>query len=72
LRPAFEGYGGIILALALAFGRVVVVPPIVATTPRWNLVIAIIFLRDGEEINTRTTAGKVCVVIGTVAIAIGR
>jgi uncharacterized membrane protein len=58
--------------VALSTGRVVVVSPIVATTPLWNLLIAIIFLRGREEINWRTIAGTVSVVVGSVAIAVAK
>jgi hypothetical protein len=34
--------------------------------------IAIVFLRSREEINRRTIAGAVCVVVGSVAIAVGK
>jgi drug/metabolite transporter (DMT)-like permease len=50
----------------------VVVSPIVATTPLWNLLIAIVFLRGREEINLRTIGGTVFVVAGCVAIALGK
>jgi drug/metabolite transporter (DMT)-like permease len=48
------------------------VSPIVATTPLWNLIIAAIFLRGREELNPRTVVGTACVILGTVAIALGR
>jgi uncharacterized membrane protein len=67
----FEALGALLSLIALSTGRVVVVSPIVATTPLWNLLIAIVFLRGREEINLRTIAGTVCVVAGCVAIALG-
>ncbi len=72
LSGVFEGLGALLSLMALSSGRVVIISPIVATTPLWNLIIAIIFLRGKEEINTRTVAGTLSVVIGTIAIAIGR
>jgi len=72
LSGFFEGLGALLSLMALSSGRVVVISPIVATTPLWNLLIAIIFLRGREEINARTIAGTLAVVIGTIAIAIGR
>lgn len=68
----FEGLGALLSLIALSSGRVVVVSPIVATTPLWNLLIASVFLRGREEINARTLGGTLCVVIGTVAIALGK
>ena len=72
LSGLFEGLGALLSLMALSSGRVVIISPIVATTPLWNLLIAIMFLRGREEINARTIAGTLSVVIGTVAIAIGR
>jgi uncharacterized membrane protein len=72
LAGFFEGLGALLSLMALSSGRVVIISPIVATTPLWNLIIAIIFLRGKEEINPRTIAGTLAVVIGTIAIALGR
>ena len=72
LSGFFEGLGALLSLMALSSGRVVIISPIVATTPLWNLLIAILFLRGREEINARTIAGTVSVVLGTVAIAIGK
>jgi uncharacterized membrane protein len=72
LSGFFEGLGALLSLMALSSGRVVIISPIVATTPLWNLLIAIIFLRGREEINARTIAGTVSVVLGTAAIALGR
>jgi len=72
LSGLFEGLGALLSLMALSSGRVVIISPIVATTPLWNLLIAIIFLRGREEINARTIAGTVSVVLGTAAIALGR
>jgi uncharacterized membrane protein len=68
----FEGLGALLSLVALGLGRVVVVSPIVATTPLWNLIITAVFLRGREELNPRTIAGTGCVILGTVAIALGR
>lgn len=68
----FEAIAALLSLIGLSRGRVVVVSPIVATTPLWNLLIAIVFLRGREEINLRTIVGTVCVVIGSVAIAAGK
>ena len=59
--------GALLLLIALGSGPVAVVSPIVATTPLWNLLIALVFLKGREEINARTIAGTVAVVIGTIA-----
>lgn len=68
----FEGLGALLSLMALAVGTVVVVSPIVATTPLWNLMIAYLFLRDKEKLNTRAALGTIAVVGGTIAITLGR
>jgi len=68
----FEAVGALLALVALSTGRVVVVSPIVATTPLWNLLIAVIFFKDREEVNARTVAGTIAVFSGTIAIALGR
>jgi uncharacterized membrane protein len=72
LSGCFEALGALLSLIALSSGPVVVISPIVATTPLWNLLIAAFFLRGREEINARTISGTVSVVIGTVAIALGQ
>ncbi|MDH3444346.1 MAG: EamA family transporter [Deltaproteobacteria bacterium] len=68
----FEGMGALLSLMALGSGRVVIVAPIVATTPLWNLLIAALFLRGKDELNFRAIGGTIAVVAGTVAIALGR
>ena len=58
--------------MALTTGRVVIVSPIVATTPLFSLVISMIFLRGKEKITVITILGTVAVVAGTIAIAMER
>ena len=67
-----EGMGALLTLIALAGARVVIVSPIVATTPLFSLVISLIFLRGKEQVTRLTITGTVAVVAGTVAIAIGR
>jgi drug/metabolite transporter, DME family len=68
----FEGMGALLTLVALTTARVVIVSPIVATTPLFSLVISLIFLRGKESITSRTILGTVAVVAGTIAIALGR
>lgn len=67
-----EGLGALLSLMALAVGTVVVVSPMVATTPLWNLLIAYLFLRETEKLNARTALGTIAVVGGTIAITLGR
>ncbi len=68
----FEGMGALLSLIALGSGRVVIVAPIVATTPLWNLLIAALFLRGKEELTIRAVGGTVAVVAGAIGIALGR
>jgi uncharacterized membrane protein len=68
----FEGLGALLSLMALAVGTEVVVSPMVATTPVWNLLIAYLFLRETEKLNARTALGTIAVVVGTIAITLGR
>ena len=58
--------------MAFANGRVVIVSPIVATTPLFSLLISLIFLRGKEQLTGRTILGTLSVIAGTVAIALGK
>ena len=55
-------------AIALANARVVIVSPVVATTPLFSLVISLIFLRGKKSVTSRTILGTVAVVAGTSAM----
>jgi DME family drug/metabolite transporter len=68
----FETLSILFIMTALSIGRVVVVAPLAATYPVWALLGAKLFLRDVEKIGWKTVIGILSVVIGTVAIHIGR
>lgn len=68
----FETLGILLVIVALSVGRVVIVSPIVATSPLWILLGTTVFLRGIESLTLRTVLGAVCVVSGTIAISIVR
>jgi len=72
LSGFFEALGALLTLIALTTGRVVIVSPIVATTPLFSLMISLIFLRVKERITTVTVLGTMAVVVGTIAITLGR
>jgi len=72
LSGFFEALGALLTLMALTSGRVVIVSPIVATTPLFSLMISLIFLRGKEKLTSLTIVGTVAVVTGSIAIAIGR
>jgi DME family drug/metabolite transporter len=68
----FEALGALLTLMALANGRVVIVSPIVATTPLFSLLISLIFLRGKEPVSGKAILGTISVVAGTIAIALGK
>jgi uncharacterized membrane protein len=68
----FEGLGALLTLVALTTGEVVIVSPIVATTPLFSLLISLIFLRGKEQVTGKTVVGTIAVVAGTIAIALGK
>ncbi len=68
----FETLSILFIMTSLSLGPVVLVAPIASTYPVWALIGAKIFLRDVEKITTRTIIGILSVVIGTIAIHLGK
>ena len=68
LSGGFETLAAFLSLFAVSIGRVVVVAPIVATSPFWNLLMVICFLRGLERVNARTVIGTFCVMAGTISI----
>jgi drug/metabolite transporter (DMT)-like permease len=72
IAGSFETLGILLGILALSIGQVVVVSPIIATSPLWIVLGSWLFLRDIERLTARTVLGAACVVAGTIAISIVR
>jgi drug/metabolite transporter, DME family len=72
IAGSFETLGILLGILALSIGQVVVVSPIIATSPLWIVLGSWLFLRDIERLTVRTVLGAACVVAGTIAISIVR
>jgi drug/metabolite transporter, DME family len=70
IAGSFETLGIFLVIVALSVGHVVIVSPIVATSPLWILLGTALFLRGIENLNVKTVLGAVCVVAGTVAISV--
>jgi drug/metabolite transporter, DME family len=68
----FEALGALLTLVALTAGQVVIVSPIVATTPLFSLIISVIFFRGKEQVTGKTVLGTIAVVGGTIAIALGK
>ncbi|MDH3443139.1 MAG: DMT family transporter [Deltaproteobacteria bacterium] len=72
IAGVFETLGIFLVITALSVGQVVIVSPIVATSPLWILVGTWLFLRGIENLHFRIIAGAISVVAGTVAISLVR
>jgi drug/metabolite transporter, DME family len=72
LAGIFETLGILLVMLALSVGQVVVVSPIVATSPLWILLGTWFFLQGIERLTLRTILGALAVVGGTIAITLVR
>jgi drug/metabolite transporter (DMT)-like permease len=72
LAGVFETLGILLVMLALSVGQVVVVSPIVATSPLWILVGTGLFLKGIEKLTPRIVIGALSVVAGTVALTTAR
>ena len=68
----FETLGIWLSIAALSEGTVVVVTPLLSTSPVWVLLISSIFLRHVERITWKITVGTLGVVAGTIIVALGR
>lgn len=70
MAGACESLAALLSLVAVSVGRVVVVAPIVATSPLWTMMLTAVFLRGLERLNARTIAGTLAVVAGTIAIIV--
>jgi uncharacterized membrane protein len=68
-----ENAGVFLLIVALTFGAVSVVTPLIATSPLFVLLLTPFFLKGVEVLTTRVVVGTVLIVIGVYLItALGR
>jgi drug/metabolite transporter (DMT)-like permease len=65
----FETLAVFLMLIAFSLGPVVIVSPIIATTPIWTLLCAALFLREVERISMASVIGTLCVVSGVIAIS---
>ncbi len=68
IAGAFETAASLFSLIAVSMGRVVVVAPLVATSPLWTLLLAVLLLRGVERVTAKSVAGTLAVVAGTVTI----
>ncbi|MGZ8483146.1 MAG: DMT family transporter [Candidatus Binatia bacterium] len=68
----FETVGFLLFSAAVSLGPVVLIAPIMATTPMWVLIGSILLLRDLEKVTLRTAIGSCAVVAGTILLTLNR
>ncbi len=66
----FETVGFLLFSAAVSLGPVVLIAPIMATTPMWVLIGSIVLLRDLEKVTWRTVLGSCAVVAGTILLTL--
>ncbi|MSP38319.1 MAG: DMT family transporter [Deltaproteobacteria bacterium] len=67
-----ETVGFLLFSAAVSLGPVVLIAPIMATTPMWVLLGSIILLRDLEKVTLRTALGSSAVVGGTILLTLNK
>lgn len=68
----FETVGFLLFSAAVSIGQVVLIAPIMATTPMWVLLGSILLLRDLEKVTRRTAIGSAAVVAGTILLTLNK
>ena len=68
----FETVGFLLFSAAVSLGQVVLIAPIMATTPMWVLLGSILLLRDLEKVTLRTAVGSCAVVAGTILLTLNK
>jgi drug/metabolite transporter (DMT)-like permease len=67
-----ETMGFLLFSAAVSLGQVVLIAPIMATTPMWVLLGSIVLLRDLEKVTLRTVLGTCAVVGGTILLTLNK
>jgi len=67
-----ETMGFLLFSAAVSLGQVVLIAPIMATTPIWVLLGSIVLLRDLEKVTLRAALGTCAVVGGTILLALNK
>jgi drug/metabolite transporter (DMT)-like permease len=67
-----ETMGFLLFSAAVSLGQVVLIAPIMATTPMWVLLGSIVLLRDLEKVTLRTALGTCAVVGGTILLTLNK
>lgn len=70
IASLFENLGFLLFITAFGLAPVVAVSPLIATSPMWVVLAALVIFRDLEKVSLRTILGTVLTVAGTIAITL--
>lgn len=70
IAALLENLGFLLFITAFGLAPVATVSPLIATSPMWVLLATLVIFRDLEQVSSRTIAGTVLTVAGTVAITL--
>lgn len=69
LAAGFVNTGAMFLSIyALSFGKIVIVEPLLSTSPVLTVVLSAMFLKDLEAVTLRIVIGTACTVLGTIFV----
>ncbi len=70
IASLIENLGFIFFVTAFGLAPVATVSPLIATSPMWVVLAALLIFRDLEQVSLRTIVGTLLIVSGTVAITL--
>ena len=70
IASLFENLGFLLFITAFGLAPVVTVSPLIATSPMWVVLAALVIFRDLEQVSMRTILGTLLTVAGTITITL--
>ena len=70
IAALFENLGFLLFITAFGLAPVVTVSPLIATSPMWVVLAALVIFRNLEQVSVRTILGTLLTVFGTIAITL--
>ena len=70
IASLIENLGFMFFVAAFGLAPVATVSPLIATSPMWVVLAALLIFRDLERVSFRTIVGTLLIVAGTVAITL--
>ena len=70
IASLFENLGFLLFITAFGLAPVVTISPLIATSPMWVVLAALVIFRNLEQVSMRTILGTLLTVAGTIAITL--